>query len=193
MKDKYVLLDVDDVLLNWFSGFERYMKHMGYPEIKEHGHYDLSKVFGITKKEIDKLIRSFNKRWEFGTLEPLTGSKKGLDKLRKNNYKFVAITSCSTDPTTIALRKTNLYWCFGDIFESVHCINLGESKETHLADYNPSWWIEDKFENAVAGLKYGHKSILMDKIHNEHLNDSELIRVKNWSQITDVILNNDLD
>ncbi len=191
MKNDIILLDVDDVLLDWFSGFERYMVHLGYGPEESHDQWDLDKVFNFPKKEKTSLISNFNTSWEFGTLAPLPGAKKGLNRLKKEGFRFVAITSCSTNPTTISLRKTNLFWCFGDVFEAVHCLNLGESKETHLADYRPTWWVEDKFENAVAGLKFGHRSILINKAHNENEVHEDIIRVKAWNQITKLILNND--
>lgn len=191
MKSKIILIDVDDVLLNWYSGFERYMKHLGY---NSNGNieWDLSIRFETTKREMDKLVKGFNKRWEFGTLDPLPGAKNHIQLLVEEGYSFVAISSCSTDVATIALRRTNLYWCFGDIFEAVHCLNLGETKETHLADYNPTWWIEDKFENAVAGLKYGHKSILLNYPTNKDSYHPDLIRVNGWSEIYQTIKNNDI-
>lgn len=190
MNKKLILVDVDDVLLNWYSGFHRYMAHLGYLE-NENTEYDLSKRFDTTKKEMEKLIKTFNKHWEFGTLEPLPYAVECIKKLRKKHYTFVAITSCSTDPATIALRKTNLYWVFGDIFEAVHCINLWESKETHLANYNPTWWVEDKFENAVAGLLYNHKPILMSQPYNKNKNHEEIVRCNDWREIYDHITNND--
>lgn len=190
MNKKILLLDVDDVLLNWYSGFERYMRHLGY-ESNGSVDWDLSKRFDTSKKEMEKIIKTFNKRWEFGTLDPLPNAQKVMKKLSKDGWRFVAISSCSTDLATIALRRTNLYWCYGDIFDAVHCLNLGESKESHLADYNPTWWIEDKFENAVAGLKFGHKSILLNYPTNKDMHHPDLIRCDGWKNIYDIIKNND--
>lgn len=190
MNKKYLLLDVDDVLLDWYSGFERYMYHLGY-EPNGNTDYDLSKRFDTSKEEMTNIINNFNRRWEFGTLDPLPHAPYVVKKLHKDGYTLVAITSCSTDPTTIALRKTNLYWIFGDIFEAVHCVNLGESKETHLADYNPAWWVEDKFENALAGLKYNHKTILMTQVSNLGKEHSDITRVKDWIEIYNHIMNNE--
>lgn len=188
--NKKLLLDVDDVLLDWYSGFERYMNHLGFHSNGDTC-YDLSKRFDTTRKEMEKIIKQFNKRWEFGTLNPMPYAKESLKKLKKHGYTFVAISSCSTDPTTIALRKANLYWIFGDVFKAVHCINLGESKETHLADYNPTWWVEDKFENAAAGLKYNHKPILMTRPSNKDAEHEGVIRCDDWKQIYNTITNND--
>jgi len=166
------------------------MTHLGYIE-NENREYDLSKRFSTTKKQMEKIIKTFNKRWEFGTLDPLPNAVESLAKLKKLNFSFVAISSCSTDLATIALRRSNLFWVFGDVFESVHCINLGESKETHLADYNPTWWIEDKFENASAGLKYGHKPILINQPSNQGKYHDDILRVNNWCEIYEHITNSD--
>ena len=191
MQKKYILIDVDDVLLNWYSGFLRFTKHLGLEPINDNTDYDLSKRFGLSSSEMTDMIQFFNSRWEFGTLDPLPNSREYIAALRERGYIFVAITSCSTDPITVALRRSNLYWCFGDVFEDVHCVNLHESKETHLADYNPSWWIEDKFENALAGLKYRHKSILLTQPSNTGKEHSDIKRCDSWCEIYKHIINND--
>lgn len=186
---KVILLDVDDVLLNWLEAFERYMIHQGYSKPDGYHTWDLEEAFETSKEEAQRHIKIFNNgHWEFGTLGPIPGSQEGVDSFKKAGYDLVAITSCSTNPQTIALRKANLYWCFGDVFKAVHCVNLGESKDTHLADYEPTWWIEDKMTNAVAGLKYGHKSVLLSRQHNLNNNHEDVIRVENWNEITSLVL-----
>ena len=189
LQTKTILLDVDDVLLNWLGAFERYMVHQGFDKPSGYHTWELDEAFGLPRNLMKEYVTVFNDgHWEFGTLDPIPGSQKGVSAFKNAGYDLVAITSCSTNPQTIALRKANLYWCFGDVFKAVHCVNLGEPKDTHLADYESTWWIEDKMANAVAGLKYGHKSILLSRQHNLNNHHENVIRVESWEEIVSLIL-----
>jgi hypothetical protein len=50
------------------------------------------------------------------------------------------------------------------------------------AKYNDCYWIEDKPENAVAGVNVGFKAILMEHGHNMDSNVDAIV-VKNWEEI----------
>ncbi len=195
MKNKTILLDVDSVLLLWREGFIKYMEHQGCEYIDgvdDEEHYDLVKHFdNVTIDEILNHIKRFNDgHWEFGTLNPVEGSQESLNELTDMGYGFVAISSCSTNPTAIALRKANLYNVYGDVFDAVHCVDVNESKDTHLADYESTYWIEDNFKNCVDGLKYGHKCLLLSYTWNEKDNHSDITRCNDWNEITNFIKNN---
>lgn len=193
-KNKTILLDVDSVLLLWRDGFINYMIHQGYEYIAGIGgeqHYDMVKHFDVTIDEIIKNIAKFNDgHWEFGTLKPIEGTQESLNELNDMGHSFVAISSCSINPVAIALRKANIYNVYGDIFDAVHCVDINESKETHLADYEPTFWIEDNFKNCTDGLKYGHKCLLLSYSWNEEDNHDDIIRCNNWEEITEYIKNN---
>lgn len=193
--NKVILTDCDGVLLEWIDAFIRYMEHLGYTWDKEAGEpqqYNMAPHFGIKiEDEMVEHIMNFNHgHWEFGTLNPLAGAKEALFELVDMGYRFTAISSCSTAPQTIALRKANLYNHFGDVFDAVHCIDVGESKRTHLADHEPTFWIEDNFENCVDGLQYGHKCILMHRKWNENSENAKINRCYSWEEIVDFIKEN---
>ncbi len=192
MKQKLLLTDIDGVWLEWFGAFERYMIGEGYSVTgKVHTrHDDMGSYFSIDNSEIYGLVEAFNSgNWQFGTLPPVEGAIEGVQKLVDEGYRFVGITSCSTHPQTVALRKANLYNIFGDVFEEVHCVDVGKSKETYLASYSPSFWIEDKAPAADLGLEFGHTCILIDQTWNaDEVIDSRVKRCYGWGEIVDHIL-----
>lgn len=190
---RQILVDVDGVLLSWAIGFMTFMKN-AYDmdlDIKDHV-FDIHKWIGWEKEVTRDIIDEFNERsWEFGCLPPYLDSQEYVAKLADDGYRFVAITSCSSNPQTVALRKANLYHIFGDVFDDVHCVPLFQSKDTHLADYRPTFWIEDTPANAESGLKFGHKPLLVDRKASEGYAHPEITRVQNWEEIYDIIMISD--
>lgn len=190
--NKTILIDVDSVLLKWRRGFRSYMEHQGHEWIDSDSEYYLiSKHYDLLHDDVVEHMTIFNNgHWEFGTLEPVTGSVEAMGTLVDMGFRFVAISSCSTNPTAIALRKANLYNVFGDIFDAVHCVEVHTTKETHLADYEPTFWIEDNFKNCVDGLKYSHKCILLEYPWNQEEKNSDITVCSNWSDAVSYIKNN---
>lgn len=183
--NKTILIDVDSVLLKWRKGFRTYMEHQGHEWIDTDSEYYLvSKHYDLLHDDVVEHMMIFNNgHWEFGTLEPVTGSQEAIKELTNMGFRFVAISSCSTNPTAIALRKANLYNVFGDIFDAVHCVEVHTSKETHLASYEPAFWIEDNFKNCIDGIKYGHKCILLEYPWNMDDTSFEITVCHDWKNI----------
>ena len=194
-KSKIILTDVDGVLLDWFTAFKRYMAsfdmHANGPEHTEHDQMHVH--FGLNgREEMFEYVETFNSgHWEFGTLPALDGAVEGMNSLADDGFKFIAITSCSTHPQTVALRKANLFNVFGDMFEEVHCVDVGESKRTHLSSHEPTFWLEDKASAAEDGLLYNHKPILITQSWNrETAIDSRIKRCHTWGEIVEYIKEN---
>jgi hypothetical protein len=99
-------------------------------------------------------------------------------------YRFVCITSLSTDKNAQKLRRMNLEKYYGDVFDDVVCLETGSDKHAALEPYRGSrlWWIEDKPENADLGYNYGLNSILIEHGHNMK-HECPYPIVKNWSEI----------
>lgn len=188
---KTILVDVDSVLLKWRDGFRLYMNHQGHEWLDIETDYDISQHFDLSYDEVYGHILQFNNgHWEFGVLEPIDGAVAGIKMLIKLGYRFAVITACSVQPQAKALRQANLYNVFGDAFDAVHCVDIHESKETHLEDYEPTFWIEDNFKNCVDGVKYGHKCLLLTHPWNENEESSDIIRCSDWTQVVDFIRQN---
>jgi hypothetical protein len=85
----------------------------------------------------------------------------------------------------------NLEKLFGPTaFTKLICLDTGADKEAALAKYQDTgfYWIEDKYENAVAGLKAGLRPILIE--HGFNMNEPILDGMKkclNWREIYEYV------
>jgi len=193
--EKLILTDCDGVMLNWVSAFDGWMASKGYVK-SDLDVYDMSKVYGIDRDHCTDLIYQFNASAWMGYLKAFRDARSGVAKLVENGYKFVVITSLSLDRKARLLRIDNIKNVFGeDVVEEVICLDTGADKNDALTYYtqkypNAEYWIEDKFENAEAGLRFGLKCVLIAHGHNENKANEALIKVDNWADITDLVLNN---
>jgi len=191
---KTILIDCDDVLLQWSEGFRLFFEHRHQTTLDPRGNadWDLKEWLGLDVYDVSREINEFNLySWEFGCLPPIAGAIEAIKKLNDlHKFEFVVISSCSTNLQTIALRRTNLFHIFGDVFKEVHCVELGESKSTLLADYFPTFWIEDNVKNALLGLEYGHTPIVIENLRNVRFKNETKDRVtwcKDWEEIESTI------
>ena len=80
----------------------------------------------------------------------------------------------------------NLQKMFGKTaFSKVICLDTGADKDEALSKYKGSncYWIEDKPENAEAGLQFGLRPIVMEHGHNMHYTHPKIKTVKNWEKL----------
>jgi hypothetical protein len=193
MKDKLILVDCDGVLLDWFYAFKQWMKRHGYGEpqmFDGKSYYDVSKSFGISKKEGKKLVRMFNESATIRKLPPLRDAIKYVKKLHQDHgYIFHAITSLSDDCYSQHLRTKNLIELFGPtVFEKYVYLDTGADKDEALLPYKDSecYWVEDKESNAQLGYELGLDPLLMAHPFNTfHKTDAR--RVQNWKEIYEIV------
>lgn len=165
-----LILDCDGVLLNWIGGFTAYASHRLGKDLAstEQDDFDLSAWLGLTGDETDAMIGDFNQGdgGHFGRLDPLPGAREALAAAHSRGRPIFVVTSCSTLPQVIASRKANLRAVFGDIFSDIHCLDLHLDKSPVLRELGPGTWVEDKFENAIAGADIGLTSYLIRYDYN---------------------------
>jgi len=189
MQSKIILTDCDGVLLNWEYAFSCWMEQHGHTAI-EGGNllYDIGKRFDLTKEQAKQQIKIFNESAAIGFLPALRDAMFYVKRLHEEHgYEFHCITSLSTDPNAYKLRKMNLEKLFGPTaFTRLVCLDTGADKDAALEEYRDSglFWIEDKLENAEAGLNFGLRPILMEHGFNMHDTLSTGIhKVVNWKEI----------
>ena len=192
-KDKIILTDVDGVLLDWEEGFTVWMEHHGYKAVDGYKTmYKIGERYSISNNEGHKQVRIFNESAAIGFLPPVRDAQYYVKLLaEKHQYRFLAVTSLSLDPYAKKLRTRNLMKIFGnDTFIDVICLDTGADKDEVLANlaktYNGNWWIEDKPENADAGMNVGFKGILVEHGHNMDYKGNAII-AKTWEEIYNVI------
>jgi hypothetical protein len=194
--DKVILTDCDGVILNWEYAFCCWLEQRGYTQI-ENGNreYSIATRFGITQDQAWQQVKIFNTSAAMGFLPALRDAMYYVKRLHEEHgYVFRCITSMSTDSNAKKLRQMNLEKLFGKTaFEELVCLDTGAAKDDALAPYKDSglWWIEDKMENAVAGLNAGLRPILIE--HGFNMNDTVppgITKVVNWKEIYHLIINN---
>ena len=189
--NRIILTDVDGVLLEWENHFTKWMISRGAKLKNEFkAEYDMQRRFVDATEDIKLAIREFNKSAWMGTQHPMLESQTWVKLLAAEGWTFIPITSQTSDIPAQQLRKKRLGELFGDhIFTNYHILETGADKDHALSEFHGTglYWVEDKPRNALAGLKYGLKPILIDHPYNRDLNHPEVIRVNNWKQIHEVI------
>jgi len=186
---KTVLLDCDDVLLNWLEGFAMYCSAQLDRDVCPKGpdNWVMDKWLGTEPHETIQLIEEFNSSDDFGKLSPVDGAQAAVRVFQAHRVRMHVITSCSSDWDTVEMRKCNLRAYFGDVFDSVHCLDLGQSKEQILHAFDPCLWIEDNLKNALIGVKAGHKVLMRQTSHNaRHRAEAEAAGITwftNWNEL----------
>jgi uncharacterized HAD superfamily protein len=199
---RIILTDVDGVLLEWERHFTKWLQLRSYFDKNgnrnypyklldaKHDDYDMSKRFGISKETISQEIREFNRSAWMGTQRPMLESQTWVKLLHAEGWTFVPITSQTSDIPGQALRKKRLGELFGEhVFSNYHILGTGADKDSALANFHDTglYWVEDKPKNALAGLSYGLKPILIDHPYNRDFNHPDIIRVNNWKQIHEML------
>ena len=200
--NRIILTDVDGVLLEWEHHFTKWLQlrsyfdkngNRNYPyKLLDAGqdNYDMSKRFGISKETISQEIRELNRSAWMGTQRPMRESQTWVKLLHAEGWTFVPITSQTSDIPGQALRKKRLGELFGEhVFSNYHILGTGADKDGALAEFHDTglYWVEDKPKNALAGLNYGLKPILIDHPYNKDFNHPDIIRVNNWKQIHEIL------
>jgi len=180
---KYLLTDVDGVLLDWEGAFRKFMIANGFDKIGDDAHYYLSDHYGLDDDIIARIAKDFNSSNSGGNLKPIKNSNQYLKKFIDLGYEIIAITSFGTCSYSRKNRLTNLKNAFGDIFKNVILLNVDESKKDVLKDFKDknSIWIEDKYQNYKDGCDLGIESYLMKQPYNKGCNNANFI--EEWSQL----------
>ena len=199
---RIILTDVDGVLLEWERHFTKWMQLRSY--FDEHGirnypyklvdigqdDYEMANRFGVSKDVIRQEIREFNRSAWMGTQRPTLESQTWVKLLHAEGWTFVPITSQTSDIPAQELRKKRLGELFGEhVFTNYHILGTGADKDSALAEFHDTgvYWVEDKPKNALAGLYYGLKPILIDHPYNRDFDHPDVIRVNNWQQIHEIL------
>lgn len=192
---KHVISDVDGVLLLWNSAFEDFMLQKGFPRVNgTDQHYGITQRFGISVQQQDDYISEFNHSDSIKNLEPFADSLEYIPKIVNLGYRFIVVTSLGGDDNSRKNRRINLETHFGDIFDEVHCLGIGQNKYDVLCRWEDSkrFWIEDSPIQAEAGYAAGLRSILISHPYNELHDVGDRYPIvsnhKPWEEIYHMIL-----
>lgn len=165
-----VLLDCDGVLLDYVSGLRPFAEEALGLRLDPEGpcSFDMGAWTGLPKDEIRALIHAFNGGTDtgFDRLPPMPGAVEGVHLLKEAGYQLQVLSSADAGGASIVSRLQNLDRVFGDVFDEVTLIGLGESKREILARFDPCDWVDDHIPNAVTGLEVGHRAHVIRQSHN---------------------------
>ena len=189
---KIIATDCDGVLLKWEQSFDAWMKFQGFPKLAN-DHYEMHMNYHMNKGQCEVLIKIFNESAWMKDLEPIDGAVENVKKIADLGYKFHVITSQTLDIKANQLREQNLKEVFGDVFETIECLDTGADKDEALSKIpEGTFWIEDKPVNAELGADMGLVALLLDHAHNSVYNTVNSVRrVKDWTEIYNVIKEKD--
>jgi len=180
-----ILTDVDGTILRWDDGFAAYMQEEhGMPMLSRmRDHYSIARSFGISERDASRFVRDFFLHRLAGELPPEPCAMDVLPKLHARGWRFIAITACPAESVVVDARRHNLEAVFGFPWDVVHCVGLSGEKRSTLLGYRSAIWVEDHFENAVAGSEANHRSFLLDRTFNTGRSHPEVTRVTDWHEI----------
>jgi uncharacterized HAD superfamily protein len=185
MKNKVILTDCDGVILDWVYAFDQWMARHGYVVV-DPDQYNMEIKYNMERSDAKRLVRMFNESAAIRKLPPLRDAIKYIRKLHEEHgYIFHAITSLSKDQYACHLRTKNLRELFGDsVFEKFIYLDTGADKDEVLELYKDTEciWVEDKYENALCGHKFGLNAFLMGHMFNAGCTEN-VNRVNNWKEI----------
>lgn len=150
MKNRRIIYDVDDTILDYNKGFSEYTD-------------SLSGIFGSDAVEImlddditaNALVAEFNKSEGFGKLEALHQNVyPNLEQAQKHDWEIYLVTACGIDEKTMQLREENLRNIFPEIrFKEIVYLPLKAKKMHVFKKINPIIIVEDNPTHASAALR----------------------------------------
>lgn len=165
-----ILLDCDDVLLDFLPGFRAHAFRRGIQtDPAGPGSFDMAPWLGLSKAETLELIREFNHGSDtgFDHLEPIPGAIEGVGRLKAAGFRLHVVSSFSDCPDAYRRRFDNLERRFGvGVFEDMRALPLGGCKQSALRQHPPAIYIDDLLRNLLTARAEGHMPILLRAHHN---------------------------
>ena len=192
-KEKIILTDADGVLVDWNSGFEKFMIKKGFPKVPNTDtDYNISIRHGISGHQAHEFVREYNESSYIADLLPFADSVEYVTRLAREGFKFVVVTSISDHRDAHVYRSWNVKGICGDVFEEINCITMGASKYNILSRWSDTgyFWIEDHMRQAEAGHENGLKTILINHPYNTHYTTDLFPKVSYetpWAEIYNII------
>jgi hypothetical protein len=197
---KPLVIDVDDVTLNWLmGGFRPYVMDVTGKEICAKGPHgwDMEEWLDTDKAGVRELITNFNASHDFGKIPAFDCAMEVLPKVAETGRRIHVVTSCAADPEIHRRREQNLIDIFGDIFATITCLDVNVSKAPRLYELideegRPGIWLEDNHKNATAGADLGYITYMFRRSHNrsfeQNCNHPNIAWVNTWHDVAPHLL-----
>ena len=190
-----VILDADDVLLDFMPGFDRYVRSLGFnPDPAGPGQFDLSPWLGVDRLTAAKTIHDFIHYDDtgFDRLDAIPGAQQALERLQEVGHRVVVVSSFSDDPRILARRRDNIERLFGhEVFDDIIGLPLGSPKSSVLSRLPHAPFVDDLPRNVIAAREIGHHGILMRAHHNGDAFapgvHGDLLKCDSWQDVMRII------
>ena len=187
-----IAVDLDDVLLNFVDPLLEYYNSMSNKHFSREQMYTYSlwKVFGITRKQSEKVLNGFYETDSFRSLQLIEGAQEGVITLSKEHSLYI-ITSRITELSDITHKEIekNFPDVFKDIFFSynMHKRNIRQQTKAEICrDKKINLIIEDSPEYAVECKNKNVGVLLFSQSWNISLSDG-IPRADNWEEVLEKI------
>ena len=197
MAQKYIITDIDGVVLDWEEGFSVWAEHHGHTKVDGYqSKYSIGDRYGLTHQQGNQMVKTFNESAPIG-FSPLRDVQFLIKKLHEQHrYKSHSTYKSKFRSHAKALRERNPAKLMGKYaFSKVICLDTGADKDEALErlakKYKGSYWIEDKPVNLEAGVNVGFKGILLEHGHNMDLKVNGFV-AKNWEDVYNHIIDNEV-
>lgn len=189
-KQKAVILDCDEILLDHLGGFAKYVrKYYDIETVGEPVQYNLQDWLQCDGEQVMDLLKNFNfYSHEFGLLDPMDDYVvERLQALRSRypDVAFIVVTKSGTFGHGEVLRKVNLINVFGDIFDDVIILENYQSKRgTYLKlqnQYEVITVVDDHLVNIDVAKQCGLDTVVLECSHNVSQKNNPVYKfVEDW-------------
>lgn len=174
-----VLLDVDEVMIDWLPAFTAWMAERGHRAHPEgSNHYDLVHTYpGLVMSEIAAEIDAFGRSPQYGKLPLRDGVMIEIGALAVAGCEVHAVTACGRDPQIVSNRH---YQLRGLPLTSIIPVEHSEGKESAYLRFPPgSVVVDDSPHHLQTARGCGHVAVAYDAPWNRGavVND----RLFDWS------------
>lgn len=182
-------VDIDDTLLHAFEDFLAFYNEMNKTNYKKEENYADKKFhefLGITKEELIRWYKEYDKHERSFLLEPIEGAREVLREL-VDKHEFVLITARHEGLSEKTYKVVNKHYSdfnFKIIFNKIGIkLNKGEI----CVQEGVQLMIDDDIDNAINCANKGVRVLLLDKPWNRRGEHKEITRVYNWGEILEEI------
>jgi len=196
-KQKAVIIDCDEILLNHLGGFKKYVeKYHDIQTVGEPEQYNLQEWLQCDGEQVMDLLKNFNfYSYEFGLLEPM--DQYVVDRMQflemfHPEVAFIVVTKSGTFGHGEVLRKVNLHNVFGDIFDDIIILENYQSKRGTYnllsKKYDIVTVVDDHLANIDVALELGLDAVVLQCRHNTNEKDNPKYNfVTDWREMADYI------
>lgn len=181
-----IITDCDGVLVDWRAGYNSWMVSEGY-RLVDDSHdprYDMTTAFpDLSAQQILDEMARFNHAVEFSRLPFYEDVEAGVAALKAHlpAADLLVMTAIGYSERKHELRTMNLS-PLG--ISELRLVEPWVSKLPRLREVGgPAIFIEDSFDQALAGVEAGHETFLITRPWNIGKDHAAVTRVSGWAEL----------